>query len=77
MQNRIVALSLAWGTGHYIIKHRNLIQEFSHWDQIPMTFDHLIKFSPQIPEGPHTSEQHDLIDTLPEVFSAFLKRQLK
>lgn len=77
MQNSTEALPFLWGTGHYIIKHDNLIQEFDHWDKIPDAFDHLIKFLPQIPAEPHTPEQHVLIDSLPGVFSAYLARQLK
>jgi len=32
------------------------------WDDIPEDFDHVIKFVPEIPEPPHTEEQHDEID---------------
>lgn len=33
---------------------------FTDWNDIPEDFDfsHVIKFKPNIPEGPHTPEQH-------------------
>jgi len=35
---------------------------FSDFRDIPEDFDHVIKFVPEIPDGPHTDHQHDEID---------------
>lgn len=61
--------------GIFVIKDNNEIFEFSNTNDIPKEFDHIIRFELEYPEGPHTKEQHDMIDTYPEVFKEFLKRQ--
>jgi hypothetical protein len=38
------------------------LQEFSSYEDIPDQFDHVIEFSPEIPPGPHTEEQHAEIE---------------
>jgi hypothetical protein len=35
---------------------------FSDFRDIPKDFDHVIKFVPEISDGPHTDHQHDEID---------------
>ncbi|SVB78602.1 uncharacterized protein METZ01_LOCUS231456 [marine metagenome] len=32
------------------------------YDDIPNTFDHVIKFNPDWPESPHTQEDHDYME---------------
>ena len=34
---------------------------FTKYEDIPENFDNLIKFLPDIPQSPHTNEQHDEI----------------
>ena len=38
------------------------LQTFNNFEDIPNKFDHVIKFRPEIPEGPHTEEQHQEIE---------------
>jgi len=38
------------------------LKTFTNYEDIPEEFDHVIKFLPSIPEGPHTHEQHEEID---------------
>ena len=38
------------------------LQTFNNFEDIPNEFDHVIKFRPEIPEGPHTEEQHQEIE---------------
>jgi hypothetical protein len=33
-----------------------------NWDDVPEQFDHVIKFAPEVPEPPHTEEQHEEMD---------------
>ena len=35
------------------------------WEEVPKQFDHVIKFVPEIPEPPHTHEQHEEISKWP------------
>jgi len=45
------------------------------WDDIPEDFDHVIKFVPEIPEPPHTEEQHDEIDKWNFRLQTLMKRE--
>ena len=40
----------------------NQLLTYTNYEDIPLDFDHVIKFRPQIPEGPHTEEQHEEIE---------------
>jgi hypothetical protein len=35
---------------------------YSSYEDIPEDFDHVIEFVPEIPDGPHTHEQHEEIE---------------
>lgn len=35
---------------------------YTRYEDIPDDFDHVIEFVPEIPNGPHTPEQHDEIE---------------
>jgi hypothetical protein len=37
------------------------LQTYTNYEDIPAEFDHVIKFVPDIPEGPHNEDEHDLI----------------
>ena len=38
------------------------LQIFERFEDIPEDFDHVIEFVPEIPDGPHTHEQHEEIE---------------
>jgi hypothetical protein len=35
---------------------------YTKYEDIPDNFDHVIEFVPEIPDGPHTENQHEEID---------------
>jgi|TARA_B100000780_G_scaffold174368_1_gene122102 hypothetical protein len=37
-------------------------ETFQNYEDIPQNFQHVIKFAPEIPLGPHTKEQHKEIN---------------
>ena len=49
-------------TGEFIIKIGEELITYTEYDDIPNTFDHVIKFDPDWPEPPHTQEDHDLME---------------
>ena len=49
-------------TGEFIIKIGEELITYTDYDDIPNTFDHVIKFDPDWPEPPHTQEDHDLME---------------
>jgi len=48
--------------GEFVFIIDGEIKHFSDFRDIPKDFDHVIKFVPEIPDGPHTDNQHDEID---------------
>jgi hypothetical protein len=49
--------------GEFIFIVNGELVKFTDYNDIPTEFDHVIKFAPDIPDGPHTPEEHDLIET--------------
>ena len=48
--------------GEFIIKTGEELITYTDYDDIPNTFDHVIKFNPDWPEYPHTQEDHDYME---------------
>jgi hypothetical protein len=38
------------------------LKTYTKFEDIPENFDHVIEFVPNIPDGPHTHEQHEEIE---------------
>jgi len=49
--------------GEFIIMVEGKLITYTDYDDIPNTFDHVIKFNPDYPEGPHTQEEHEYMET--------------
>ena len=49
-------------TGEFIIKIGEELITYTDYDDIPNTFDHVIKFNPDWPASPHTQEDHDYME---------------
>ena len=47
----------------FTIMKAGKLQTYTNYEDIPADFDHVIKFVPDIPEGPHTEDEHDQIDS--------------
>ena len=41
-----------------LFKNEELVT-YTKYEDIPEVFDHVIKFLPSFPDGPHTEEQHE------------------
>ena len=46
---------------------------YTDYDDIPNTFDHVIKFNPDYPEGPHTQEEHEYMETFNDKLQALME----
>jgi len=46
----------------FVVMKNNEMQTYTDYDAIPNEFDHVIEFLPEVPEGPHTEEQHEEIE---------------
>jgi hypothetical protein len=43
----------------FVIKRNGILETYDKFEEIPEDFDHIIEFRPDIPDGPHTHEEHD------------------
>jgi len=47
----------------FVVLKNGKLEKYNNFEDIPQKFQHLIKFLPEIPDGPHTEEQHKEIET--------------
>ena len=45
----------------FVIKRNNILETYTNYEDIPDDFDHVIEFIPEIPDGPHSHDQHEEI----------------
>lgn len=43
----------------FVVKKGGELFTYTNYEDIPLDFDHVIEFSPDMPEPPHTEEQHE------------------
>lgn len=43
----------------FVVKRNNILETYTNYGDIPHDFDHVIEFLPEIPDGPHSDEEHD------------------
>jgi hypothetical protein len=51
------------------------LKTYTNYEDIPETFDNVIKFIPEIPEGPHTHEEHEELDKWNGRLQELMKRE--
>ena len=56
-----------------MIMQDDQLYEYTEYEQIPNTFDHVIEFAPEIPPGPHTDQQHEEIEQWQEKFERLME----
>jgi|TARA_R100000426_G_scaffold45169_2_gene34165 hypothetical protein len=61
--------------GIFVIRNNDKILEFNNYDDIPQSFDNVIKFEPTSPEPPHTEEEHEEMETYNDKLKELLKRE--
>ena len=53
------------------------VQVFDNYDDIPETFENVIRFEPEVPPEPHTEEQHHEIEQWNNKLQQLLKRETR
>ena len=53
------------------------VQVFNNYDDIPETFENVIRFEPEVPLEPHTEEQHHEIEQWNNKLQQLLKRETR
>ena len=61
----------------FVIIRRGVQETYTNYDDIPLDLDHVIKFLPEIPPGPHTHEQHEEIHAWEEKFKRVMDIERK
>lgn len=61
----------------FVILNNGVLETYTKYEDIPESFDHVIKFLPQIPEPPHTEAQHEEIEQWNDKLQELMKREKK
>ena len=59
----------------FIILNKGKLEKYDNYNNIPQTFDNVIKYLPQIPSEPHTEEQHIEIDSWNDKLKQLMTRE--
>jgi hypothetical protein len=51
------------------------LKTFYDYNDIPEDFDHVIKFMPDVPPGPHSHEQHEEMDKWTEMLQQLMAKE--
>ena len=57
----------------FVVLVDNELKTYDKYEDIPEVFDNLIKFLPEIPEPPHTEEQHEEIEGWNDKFQRLME----
>lgn len=61
----------------FMILRKGEFETYSNYEDIPLDFDHIIKFLPEIPPEPHSDEQHKEIQQWSEKFQRLIDIERK
>ena len=59
----------------FVILKKGILETYDKYEDIPDEFENIIKFLPDIPDGPHTHEQHEEIENWNAKLLELLKRE--
>ena len=59
----------------FVLMIKGKLKTYHRYEDIPEDFDHVIKFVPYIPPGPHTHEQHEEIDRWPQRLQVLMEKE--
>ena len=61
----------------FVILNNGKLETYTNFNDIPEIFDNVIKFVPEVPEPPHTDEQHEEMEQWPNKLKQLIQRELK
>jgi len=59
----------------FVILLNSELKNYNSFEDIPLSFENLIEFNPHIPVGPHTEDEHELIDSWSCKLKELMKRE--
>jgi hypothetical protein len=64
-------------TNKFVILRAGILETYTKYEDIPESFDNVIEFIPEIPESPHSEDEHELIHQWSDKLTELLKRQIR
>ena len=64
-------------TGTFVVKRDGELIEVDRCGDLPDDFDHLIKFEPNIPEAPHSINDHEMMSNWTEYLQKLVSKESK
>lgn len=61
----------------FVVLRKGVLETYYKYEDIPDDFNHLIKFLPEIPDGPHTEDEHEEIHEWNEKLQALMEIERK
>ena len=61
--------------GTFKVRINNKIEKYTNYDDIPNKIGAVIAFLPDVPEPPHTEEDHDLIHSFNDKLKELVERE--
>ena len=61
--------------GIFVLIVNGKVVEYDDYKKIPDNFQHVIKFSPDLPPPPHTEDQHREIEKWNELFLGLVEKE--
>jgi hypothetical protein len=61
--------------GEFVVLIGNKLHTFTKYEDIPDTFDNLIKFKPKQLDGPHTHEEHEEMNNWNEKLQFLMEKE--
>jgi hypothetical protein len=59
----------------FVVLLNGELKTYTKYEDIPERFDNVIRFIPEIPEPPHTHEQHEEMDSWNDRLQELMKRE--
>jgi hypothetical protein len=59
----------------FVILRNGVLETYNNYEDIPQTFDNVIKFIPDYSEGPHTHDEHEELHLWNDKLKQLLKRE--
>ena len=59
----------------FVLLVKGELKTYTNYEDIPDEFDNVIKFIPEIPDGPHSHNEHDEIEKWNEKLQLLLEKE--
>ena len=63
--------------GEFDITIDGVVYRYTNYNDIPMVFDNLIRFEPEVIPGPHTEEEHKIMASYNDKLKELMKRETR